>query len=106
MKISFEDTVSKLPALPPSSGTGCPWDLEVLRNRNITVRLFSPRESDNHATHAFDELYFIIRGSGVFRKNEYRYTFQKGDLLVVPANTVHVFESFSEDFAAWAIFLE
>ena len=33
-----------------------------------------------------------------------RHGFAPGDMLFVPAGTVHRFEDFSDDFATWVIF--
>ena len=54
--------------------------------------------------HAQDEVYVIIRGSGVFLHDGERDPFGPGDLLFVAAGTEHRFEDFTEDLAVWAVF--
>jgi mannose-6-phosphate isomerase-like protein (cupin superfamily) len=54
--------------------------------------------------HAQDEVYVIIRGSGVFLHDGERDPFGPGDLLFVAAGTEHRFEDFTEDLAVWVVF--
>ena len=51
-----------------------------------------------------DEIYVIVSGQGIFFRDGVRSSFQKGDLLFVPAGMEHRFENFSDDFATWVIF--
>ena len=69
--------------------------------------------------HGSMELYIIVSGTGVFMRaveslpfddtslatqGEERVPFGPGDALFVAAGTVHRFEEFSDDFAAWVVF--
>jgi mannose-6-phosphate isomerase-like protein (cupin superfamily) len=54
--------------------------------------------------HAQDEVYVVVRGSGVFLHDGQRDPFRPGDLLFVAAGTEHRFEDFTEDLAVWVVF--
>ena len=54
--------------------------------------------------HAQDEIYVIVRGSGVFFHDGQRDRFEPGDLLFVAAGTEHRFEDFTEDLTVWVVF--
>lgn len=79
-----------------------------------------PNGEDPQVPHDRDELYVIVSGTGVFiraeetapfgddlaisLRGEERVAVQPGDVLFVPAGTVHRFEAMSPDFATWMIF--
>ena len=46
----------------------------------------------------------VISGTGTFVNGPRRHGFKPGDLLFVPAGTVHRFEDFSDDFSTWVVF--
>jgi mannose-6-phosphate isomerase-like protein (cupin superfamily) len=46
----------------------------------------------------------VLSGTGFFLNGEERHPFKPGDLLFVPAGTVHRFEQFTDDFAIWVMF--
>jgi mannose-6-phosphate isomerase-like protein (cupin superfamily) len=76
----------------------------ALSHGTLEVGLYAPRQSDTQTPHPRDEVYVIVCGRGIFRRSERRTPFGPGDLLFVPAGESHVFEDFSDDFAAWVIF--
>ena len=51
-----------------------------------------------------DEIYVVMSGSSELITGEQRTACSVGDVLFVPANAVHHFENFSDDFVTWAIF--
>ena len=71
---------------------------------DISVVLYIPKDSDTQMPHARDELYVVLAGHGTFRRGKELIRFSPGDVLFVPGNTPHRFESFSGDFRTWAIF--
>ena len=75
-----------------------------LRHGTMRVLLYAPRDVDRQTPHRQDELYIIQSGSGLFRKGDEAIAFGPGDLLFVEAHADHRFESFTADFAAWAVF--
>lgn len=91
----------------------------VLRHGEMELRWFAPTEHDPQTPHDRDEIYFIAAGTGVFMRSrdalplddvslsirgDERVPFGPGDVLFVPAGTVHRFEQFSVDFACWIVF--
>ena len=91
----------------------------VLAHGTMELRWFAPSEADPQTPHDRDELYIVASGHGVFMRaaegapfddvalpmqGEDRVPFGPGDALFVPAGTVHRFEEFSDDFAAWIVF--
>ena len=92
----------------------------VMRHGSMELRWFAPKTHDPQVPHDRDELYMVVSGSGVFLRavdslplgddvslplhGEERVPFGPGDVLFVPAGTVHRFESFTPDFATWIVF--
>jgi mannose-6-phosphate isomerase-like protein (cupin superfamily) len=68
------------------------------------VEIYAPRGIDPQQPHTRDELYVVMRGSGVFVNGDTRHAFAPGDVLFVPAGVTHRFEDFSDDFATWVMF--
>ncbi len=92
---------------------------QVMRHGSMELRWFSPSDTDAQVPHDRDELYMIVSGTGVFLRaqdslalddvslplrGEDRVAFGPGDVLFVPAGTVHRFEEFSGDFGCWVVF--
>jgi mannose-6-phosphate isomerase-like protein (cupin superfamily) len=92
------------------------WALEQLPGRDdadwrvlfehgsFELEIYAPRGRDPQEPHDRDEIYVVISGTGTFINGLRRHDFGPGDLLFVPAGTVHRFEEFSDDFATWVIF--
>ena len=104
MRISLEDTLAKLPLPPTATWPQGVWDTEALARGSMSLILFTPRGYDYQTTHTQDELYIVYRGSGVLKIKEETFPFVAGDVLFVPANALHRFVEFSDDFVTWAIF--
>ncbi len=106
---------ARLAPIAPGHATGL-----VLRHGAMELRWFMPNEHDPQTPHDRDEIYFIASGNGTFMRavdtmpmgddvslplrGEQRVPFGPGDVLFVPAGTVHRFEDFSADFATWIVF--
>jgi mannose-6-phosphate isomerase-like protein (cupin superfamily) len=74
-------------------------------NAMLSLGRFARREPPGELTsHPQDEVYVVIRGSGVFLHDGKRDPFESGDLLFVASGTEHRFEDFSEDLAVWVVF--
>ena len=71
---------------------------------SLELEIYAPRGHDPQEPHDRDEIYVVISGSGTFLNGSQRHGFGPGDLLFVPAGTIHRFEDFSDDFATWVIF--
>ena len=78
--------------------------VSVLEHGSLLVEIYAPRGTDPQQPHTRDEVYVIVEGSGTFLNGETRQPFERGDLLFVPAERVHRFESFTDDLVAWVIF--
>jgi mannose-6-phosphate isomerase-like protein (cupin superfamily) len=76
----------------------------VLRQGNMSVEYYAPRQTDTQRPHSQDEIYVIASGTGEFIRGGESVPFKTGDVLFVPAAMEHRFENFSTDFATWVIF--
>jgi mannose-6-phosphate isomerase-like protein (cupin superfamily) len=104
MKFELNELLSKLPLPATETWPEGVWDVEAFAHGSMSSILFAPRGKDYQTTHTQDEMYFVHRGQGVLLIEEERFPFVAGDALFVPANKVHRFVEFSEDFVTWAIF--
>jgi mannose-6-phosphate isomerase-like protein (cupin superfamily) len=77
---------------------------ELLQHGSLQVEWYAPQHEDMQQPHKQDEVYIIASGHGIFLRDGERISFQKGDVLFVPAGMTHRFEGFSHDFATWVIF--
>ncbi len=78
--------------------------VSVFRRGPLDVALSVPLRPKQQAPHAQDEIYFIVRGSGVLIHDGKRDMFESGDLLFVAAGIEHQMEDISQDFAMWRVF--
>jgi len=76
----------------------------LLRHGTLAIRYYAPRGHDPQTPHDQDEVYVVASGRGWFVNGDARHPFEAGDLLFVPANTVHRFEDFSDDLGVWVMF--
>ncbi len=79
---------------------------EVFRHGRLSAGIYAPHETDEQQPHDQDEFYVVVNGSGFFEVAGSRQPFGPGDLLFVEAGVEHKFESFTPDFAVWAIFCD
>lgn len=70
----------------------------------IEIRYYAPRGEDRQSPHDRDEFYFVISGTGAFRRGGERVPFGRGDMLFAAAGEDHRFVDFSADFATWVLF--
>jgi quercetin dioxygenase-like cupin family protein len=53
---------------------------------------FAPDNQEGHPdTHTFDEIFYIIKGSGRYRADGTEYQVQAGDVVYCPAGTEHTY---------------
>lgn len=97
-RVSVEEALEMLP------GKAGERFVSVLEHGTLEVEIYAPRETDPQQPHTRDEVYMVVRGSGVFLNGDVRQWFTRGDLLFVPAGREHRFEAFTEDFVTWVIF--
>jgi mannose-6-phosphate isomerase-like protein (cupin superfamily) len=104
MKFPIKDFLQKLPLPATKKWPEGVWDIEAFKNGTMSLILYTPHGKDYQTTHEQDEIYIVVKGSGVLFKDGERYSFSEGDALFVPAGVDHHFENFTEDLAVWAIF--
>lgn len=97
-RFSVEEALARLP------GAGGERFAPVLEHGSLLVEIYAPQGVDPQQPHTRDEVYIIVRGSGVFLNGGVRQWFKNGDLLFVPAGREHRFEAFTEDLVTWVIF--
>ena len=76
----------------------------VLHRGTLDIRLSMPVPPNVQTPHEQDEIYVVIRGSGVLVCNDERTPFTRGDILFVAAGMHHHYEDFAADTALWRIF--
>jgi mannose-6-phosphate isomerase-like protein (cupin superfamily) len=97
-RVAVEDALSRLP------GAAGERFASVLEHGSLLVEIYAPRGNDPQQPHTRDEVYIVMRGSGVFLNGDVRHWFTRGDLLFVPAGREHRFEAFTDDLVTWVIF--
>ncbi|MBA2683630.1 MAG: cupin domain-containing protein [Gemmatimonadaceae bacterium] len=76
----------------------------VYRHGTLEAGIYAPRGVDDQSPHARDEVYVVVKGRGVFICGTTRKPFTPGELLFVPAGTIHRFEDFTDDLTVWVVF--
>jgi mannose-6-phosphate isomerase-like protein (cupin superfamily) len=104
MKISFAQSLAKLPLPSTTKWPQGVWDVETFKQGDFSLELFAPKSNDYQTPHTQDEIYVIVRGHGTFDLENEQINFEPGDVLVVPAGKVHRFSEFNDDLAAWVVF--
>ncbi len=104
MKFTIERLLAKLPLPADEKWKEGVWDVEPLKKGKVSLVFFAPRNTDYQTFHEQDEFYVIARGTGGLIIDGDKFLCEVGDAFFVPAKTPHHFESFSDDFATWAIF--
>jgi len=77
---------------------------EVFKHGSLAVEFYKPDKVDRQKSHDRDEIYVVVKGTGVFNNGGKRWNFKPGDFLFVPAGVEHRFEEFTEDFSTWVFF--
>ena len=104
MKISLQESLDILPLPATKKWPQGIWSNEALKSGSMSLIVFAPKDTDYQTPHAQDELYFVIKGSGVFELAGEPLEFVSGDVLFVPAGTRHKFVQFAPDLVLWAVF--
>jgi quercetin dioxygenase-like cupin family protein len=75
-------------------------DLHVMRGMSgIVKHALQPRkESDYHRHADIEQVYYILRGSGVMRIDGERYPVREGDVVYLPPNVMHQMLNESDDW--------
>jgi mannose-6-phosphate isomerase-like protein (cupin superfamily) len=77
---------------------------EIFRHGSLRLEIYAPRSRDPQQPHKQDEIYFVVKGEGIFVNGETRQPFGPGDVMFAAAGEVHRFEDFTDDFYTWVIF--
>lgn len=104
MRVRLNDVMARLPLPATETWPEGVWDVEAMARGAMSVILFAPRGKDYQTSHEQDELYIVMKGSGVLLVEEERVEFGTGDVLFVAAGKVHRFVEFTEDLVTWAVF--
>lgn len=104
MKFSPDDLIKKLPLPATAKWPEGVWDVDAFTHGSMSLILYCPHGKDYQTPHDQDELYFVVKGSGVLVIEDVDHPFKVGDALFVPANVNHYFERFSDDLTVWAVF--
>jgi mannose-6-phosphate isomerase-like protein (cupin superfamily) len=96
--VGLDEALSKGP--PPPGALALP----IFSHGSLAVELYTPVEHDPQTPHSRDEVYFVVRGNGLFFDGERRHPVEVGSFIFVAAGEVHRFEDFSSDFAVWVAF--
>ncbi len=79
--------------------------VRLLERDGFDVGLYKPDKVDRQSPHVRDELYVVASGTGLFQNGAESQTVRTGDVLAVTAGVDHRFLEFTDDFAAWVIFI-
>ena len=97
-RFTVEQASNRLPQVPAEQY------IEPFKHGTLRIGLYAPGGQDPQGPHTQDEVYVILAGTGWFVNGPDRDRFGPGDVLFVPAGTVHRFEEFTDDFQTWVIF--
>ena len=69
----------------------------IIEDNNMQIRYFSPKGKDVQKPHQQDEVYVVVKGSGILIRGIKAITFNAGDIIFVPKNTRSVLEYVTMD---------
>ena len=104
MKASLTEALARLPLPPTEKWPDGVWHALPLRHGTMSVGVFAPKGKDFQGPHPQDEIYLVVSGNSEMIIEGRRTTCQIGDAVFVPANALHRFENFSDDFVTWVVF--
>ena len=78
--------------------------VSLMDRGTLKVKLSCPVPPNEQAPHAQDEIYVIVRGSGILIHDGKRDRLAAGDLAFVAAGSEHRFEDFTDDLTVWVVF--
>ena len=95
--IRLTDAEARIP------GPGGERNTLALHRGTLDIRLSVPLPPNEQTPHDQDEIYLVVRGTGVLVHGGRRTPFSAGDILFVAAGIEHHYADF-EDLALWRIF--
>ena len=95
------DLAAALKEGPPPAGN---LAVPIFAHGTLAVELYTPEGHDPQKPHDRDEIYVVVRGTGLFFDGANRRAVEPGTFIFVAAGQVHRFEEFSGDFAVWVFF--
>lgn len=85
---------------PPAGNLAVP----VFLHGSLAAELYTPKGLDPQTPHDRDEVYVVVRGTGMTSNDVERWHVEAGAFVFVAAGQPHRFEDFSDDFAVWVFF--
>lgn len=85
---------------PPPGNLAVP----VFSHGSLEAELYAPKDRDPQQPHERDEVYVVVRGTGIFFDGTERRQVEGGSFMFVAAGQPHRFEDFSSDFTVWVFF--
>jgi len=99
---------SAMAALPRPATEKWPegtWFDTVHDQPGFQILIFTPRGTDYQTPHQRDETYVIVKGTATLDLEGELHALGVGDIAFVPKGAKHRFIEFSDDFAAWVMFV-
>src|SRR5436309_6898864 len=93
--VSLAEALTKGP--PPKGNLAVP----IFAHGSLVVELYTPVGHDPQKPHDRDEIYVVVKGSGLFFDGTRRVAVGPGSFLFVSAGQIHRFENFSADLTVW-----
>ncbi|HEX2494724.1 MAG TPA: cupin domain-containing protein [Steroidobacter sp.] len=97
-KITLAEAIALVHAEPVPYAT-------LFEREELGLELFIPNGPMQSATHAHDELYLVQSGAAILDRAGERISCGAGDVVFVPSNTPHRFDSWSAEFRAWVLYV-
>ena len=76
----------------------------LIRHGTMRIGLYAPIGIDDQEPHSQDELYLVTAGSAQIIRGAQRRSCTSGDIIFVPAGTVHRFEAIGSGFEVCVVF--
>lgn len=91
-RFSLDEALAMSP--PPCGNLAVP----IFTHGRLEAELYTPHDRDPQQPDDRDEIYIVVRGTGIFFDGTRRHPVEPGAFLFVAAGQAHRFEEFSSDF--------
>lgn len=76
---------------------------KVMGHGKMHAGIYAPLEGEDTYVSEQDVVYMVASGAGIVRCEDDKWSFTRGDVLLVPAGEKHRFENITPDLAVWAV---